>query len=145
MFGFPLLRSIPQRVQDVVDCRSPGRILIPTRRRHLPQFFGVASGDGEGRSLRPPTMKDMERYHHISVPVEWGFFRQDLGSLQRFGLIWIVGSSLRGWSSPSNICPTVLWDQYQTFLDPAVPVDTSAGRRYYQPETREMWWWNSDR
>ena len=105
MFGFPLLGSTPQRGHDVVHCRSIARILLPTKRRHFPQFLGVSSGHGEDWCLGPHTFKYTVGCHVIVVPIKWYSVRQNLTLLQLSGRICVERCSLRRWSSPSNTCP----------------------------------------
>ena len=126
--GFPLLRRTTQHLQNGVDRGSLVGILIPTKFRHFPQFVCIASGSGEGRSLRPRAFADTERCHKLLVLVKRGSARQNLGLYECLGLIFVEESSLRRWSSPSNICQISLWDdpsRILTSLDLAVPADTS--------------------
>jgi len=130
--GSPLLCSDPQCAKDVVDRRSLERILIPTRRRHIPQLLSVATGDDEIRFLRSRALNDLEHRRKIIVLVEWDPIRQDLEPRQRFGLVRIEKkkNSPRRLSSPSNRYLTFLLDRLswtRTFPDPEARVGTSAG------------------
>ena len=104
----PPLCGNSQRLQDVVDCGSLGRISIPTTRRKIPQFLGVSAGYNKNRFLRSRALNDVKHCCKTIVLVKRLFVRQNLGRHQCFGQIHTKGCSPHRWSSPSNICPTSL-------------------------------------
>lgn len=108
--GFPPLRSSCQRFQDTVDGRSLGRHLVPTGRRHFPEFVGVAASERKVWCWGSNAFDDMIHCHKLPVSVERDFVSQDLERVQGFGGISIGINSPHRSSSPLNIYLPFSWD-----------------------------------